>query len=341
VVEDFVLVTLSTLPNATFDYEAAQALMTEAYAAEYDTPDWVPRTYGIQDGPTSYEIADEEVAGSSATVTVLGYWGADLGREWRFTVEQEGGAWKVANIDILGSEDGGGEADAGAVDARTPSEVVQAFVDATLATDASGSVDPDAARGLMTEAYAPRFDEPGFVPLTYGIQDSPTSTEVGPEVIDGSTASVTVLGYWGSDLGREWRFTLEMEGGAWKVANIEIVEEDGGDGGTGSSAFWQLDPVVSEFTVYDNGGYKLVVDFDQPTQDIEATFRIAYFRQDDGTLAYDQERSGVVEAGRYRLTLDSDWSGYDLAAMGFQTGAHDVIAYIDGVEIASGELIVN
>ena len=219
VVENFLLVTLSTLPNATFDYEAAQALMTEAYAAEYETPDWVPRTYGIQDGPTSYEVGDEEIAGASATVTVLGYWGTDLGREWRFTVEQEGGAWEVANI--------------------------------------------------------------------------------------------------------------------------EIIEEDAGGGDAGSSAFWQLNPVASEFTVYDNGGYKLVVDFDQPTQDIEATFRIAYFRQDDGTLAYDQERSGVVEAGRSRLTLDSDWSGYDLAALGFQPGAHDVIAYIDDFQVESGELIVN
>jgi len=220
VVEDFLLVTLGTLPKATFDYEAAQALMTEAYAAEYETPDWVPQVYGIQDGPTSYEIGGEEIAGSSATVTVLGYWGTDLGREWRFTAEQEGGAWKVANIEI-----------------------------------------------------------------------------------------------------------------------VEEVVVGGGD--AGSSAFWQLNPVVSEFTVYDNGGYKLVVDFDQPSQDIEATFRIAYFRQDDGILAYDQERTGLIEAGRERLTLDSDWSGYDLYALGFQPGAHDVIATIDNVEIASGELTVN
>jgi len=161
------------------------------------------------------------------------------------------------------------------------------------------------------------------------------------EEIAGASATVTVLGYWGTDLGREWRFTVEQEGGAWEVANIEIIEEDAGGGDAGSSAFWQLNPVASEFTVYDNGGYKLVVDFDQPTQDLEATFRIAYFRQDDGTLAYDQERSGVVEAGRSRLTLDSDWSGYDLAALGFQPGAHDVIAYIDDFQVESGELIVN
>ena len=96
----------------------------------------------------------------------------------------------------------------------------------------------------------------------------------------------------------------------------------------------------TEFIVYDHGGWKLVIDFDDAPEDFEALVTIDYIREDDGSLAYTQEVNGVIEAGRDRLTLDSDWTGYDLAQLGFKPGVHLVVAYIDYVEIASGQLIV-
>lgn len=225
--------------------------------------------------------------------------------------------------------------------AAQPAAVVEAFVLATLGTLPGAELDEAKARSLMTAAYAPQFDTPGFIPLTYGIQDGPTSYQIAGEAVSGEAATVEVVGYWGESADRRWDFSLEQEEGHWRIAGIQVEEAEESPGETTSeSAFWQLNPVATEFTVYDNGGYKLVVTFDQPAEDIEATFKIEYRREDDGSLVYDQESTGVIEAGRDTLTLDSDWTGYDLAQMGFNPGRHRVLAYIDGVEIASGELTV-
>ena len=223
----------------------------------------------------------------------------------------------------------------------SPTDVVDEFIRVTLGTVPGAAVDDDRARVLMTVAYANEFASPEFVPITYGIQEGPTGYEIAAEEVSGSTASVTVLGYWGADPGRQWRFVLEEEAGLWRVADIEVLEAaESDDEGDTQSPFWQLNPVVEAFTVYPHGGWKLVVAFDPPAEDVGADFRIAYYREDDGSLAYDQESSGVIEAGRVRLTLDSDWSGYDLSQFGFRPGRHRVVAIIDGVAIASGDLVV-
>jgi hypothetical protein len=223
---------------------------------------------------------------------------------------------------------------------RSPTAVVDAFVRLTLGTVPGASVDYDRARALMTVAYAAEFQSSEFVPLTYGIQEGPTSYEIAAEEVSASTANVLVLGYWGADLGRQWRFALQEEAGLWRVADIEVLEDAEPSEQEVESPFWQLNPVVEAFTVYEHGGWELVVSFDPPAEDIGADFRIAYYREDDGSLVYDQESSGVIEAGRTRLTLDSDWTGYDLSAMGFRPGGHRVVTSIDGVELAAGELVV-
>jgi hypothetical protein len=101
VVDDFVRATLGTVPGAAIDYDQARSLMTVSYAREFDSAGFVPIAYGIQDGPTTYEIGDEETSGSTATVTVLGYWGGELGRRWGFALQQEEGAWRIAAINSL------------------------------------------------------------------------------------------------------------------------------------------------------------------------------------------------------------------------------------------------
>ena len=223
----------------------------------------------------------------------------------------------------------------------SPAAVVDEFVRVTLGTVPSAAVDYDRARVLMTAAYAAEFNSPEFVPLTYGIQQGPTSYEIAAEDLSGSTATVLVLGYWGADLGRQWRFVLEEEAGLWRVTSIEVLDAGKpADHEDAQSSFWQLNPELEAFTVNEQGGWKLVVAFDPPAEDIGADVRIEYRREDDGSLAYSQESSGVISAGRIRLTLDSDWTGYDLSQLGFTPGRHRVAATIDGVEIASGELIV-
>jgi hypothetical protein len=223
----------------------------------------------------------------------------------------------------------------------SPTAVVDEFLRVTLGTVPGAAVDYDRARALMTVAYAAEFESPEFVPLTYGIQDGPTSYELTGEEVSGATATIVVLGYWGADLGRQWRFTLEEEAGLWRVGGIDVLEAGEPDGGgEAQSPFWELNPVLETFTVYPHGGWELVVRFDPPAEDIGADVRIEYRRDDDGSLAYSQESSGIISAGRVRLTLDSDWTSYDLSQLGFRPGGHRVTAYIDGVEIASGELTV-
>jgi hypothetical protein len=219
----------------------------------------------------------------------------------------------------------------------TPAEVVDEFIRVTLGTVPGATVDYDRARALMTVAYAAEFDTPAFVPATYGIQEGPTGYEIGAEEVADAGATVLVRGYWGGDPGAQWRFTLVEEAGLWRVAGIEGLD---GDPPGGESAFWQLNPTLETFIVHPHGGWELVVTFDPPVEDVGADFRIEYRRQDDGSLAYSQESSGVVEAGRVRLTLDSDWSGYTPSQFGIEPGAHRVVAHIDDVEIASGTWVV-
>jgi hypothetical protein len=218
--------------------------------------------------------------------------------------------------------------------------VVDAFILATLGTVPGAAVDDDVARSLMTKGYAAEFDSPEFVPLAYGIQQGPDSYGIASEGVFEPTATVLARGYWGSDLGRQWRFALVRENTVWRISGIDVLEEEPVADETPQGAFWELNPVATEFTVYGHGGWKLVVEFDDAPQDIDAQFRIEYLREDDGSQAYAQEDSGVIEAGRDRLTLDSDWTGYDLSQLGFKPGAHRVVAYIDAVEIAAGQLTV-
>ena len=108
VVEAFLKATLGTVPGAAIDYDHARTLMTTSYAAQFDSPAFVPTTYGIQDGPTSYDIASEDIAGTTATVEVIGEWGREPGRRWVFSLNQEGGSWKIASIEGLPVSDSGG-----------------------------------------------------------------------------------------------------------------------------------------------------------------------------------------------------------------------------------------
>lgn len=222
-----------------------------------------------------------------------------------------------------------------------PAEVVDAFVRATLGTVPGAAVDYDRARALMTAAYAAEFDSPDFVPRTYGIQDGPSNYDIVAEDVSATRGTIAVLGYWGGDPGSQWHFVLRQEAGQWRIAAIELPDTaEPVDRDQVASPFWRLNPVVNEFTVRPDGGWKLVVTFDGPSQDIRVQVRMMYVRRDDGTLAYTQEDSGVIEAGRDRLTLDSDWSSYDLDQLGFRPGSHRVVAYFDDREIAAGELLV-
>ena len=101
VVETFMKATLGTVPGAAIDHDHARSLMTSSYAAQFDSSAFIPTAYGIQEGPTGYEISSEEIAGTTATVAVVGRWRGEPGRRWSFVLNQEGGSWRVAAINSL------------------------------------------------------------------------------------------------------------------------------------------------------------------------------------------------------------------------------------------------
>ena len=95
VIESFMKATLGRIPNAEIDYDKARTLMTTSYAAEFDTPMFIPQAYGMQDGPISVEVTDEEILTNTATVTVLGHWGPDNQMYWMFELKKQAGEWKL------------------------------------------------------------------------------------------------------------------------------------------------------------------------------------------------------------------------------------------------------
>ncbi|MEA3355520.1 MAG: hypothetical protein U9Q63_03495 [Patescibacteria group bacterium] len=98
-----------------------------------------------------------------------------------------------------------------------PSRVVELFMRATLGTVPGALIDYDLAKTLMTTSYAAEFTTPMFVPQSYAIQDGPDSYEITNEEVLTDTATVTVLGHWGTENQMYWMFELEKENKDWKL----------------------------------------------------------------------------------------------------------------------------
>ena len=109
VIQEFLLATLGSLPGAAIDYDKAKSLMTAAYAGSFDSPGFIPRVYGIQDGPRAYEITDGYVVDSALEYFVWGFWDGEAAMQWLFILQQENGAWKIAGIEIMTPASPGGE----------------------------------------------------------------------------------------------------------------------------------------------------------------------------------------------------------------------------------------
>lgn len=93
ITEEFMLATLGTLPGAKIDYTKAKTLASQKLLAQWTDDSFVPQFYGIQDGPTTYEITTQSISGTSATVKVEVRWG-DMGLAWAFSLVDENG-WKI------------------------------------------------------------------------------------------------------------------------------------------------------------------------------------------------------------------------------------------------------
>ncbi|MDD5551926.1 MAG: hypothetical protein PHI88_02095 [Candidatus Pacebacteria bacterium] len=97
VVEDFMKYTLGTLPDSNIDYETARNLFIEDLKSQYSDDSFVPRFYGIQDGPDSAKFISENISDNEATVRVDVSFG-EMTTAWAFLLKKEGDLWLISGF---------------------------------------------------------------------------------------------------------------------------------------------------------------------------------------------------------------------------------------------------
>ena len=104
----------------------------------------------------------------------------------------------------------------------SPTETVNIYLYATLGSLPDAVYNTNiAAEHLADDLATQIIDNPSFVPLSYGIQDGPSSVKITDETISGKTATVTVEGSYGGTPSKEWTFTLKHNGTKWLITSID------------------------------------------------------------------------------------------------------------------------
>jgi len=101
-----------------------------------------------------------------------------------------------------------------------PKEVVDKYANYTLM---AFPADSQAKKYLATDLQA-KFDTSGFVPQSYGIQDTPGSISVGEASVSGNKATVRVTGQFGQS-SLTWEFAVSQFNDEWKISKISKVSK--------------------------------------------------------------------------------------------------------------------
>ncbi|MFH1509491.1 MAG: zinc ribbon domain-containing protein [bacterium] len=104
-----------------------------------------------------------------------------------------------------------------------PEKVVTNYINNTLGMLPNSNVDYDAAKKYLSSNLKQQIDTPGFVPLSYCIQDGPTSVNIGTAEISGNTAIVTVGAEYGGNMKDMWDFNLKISDDDWVIASIDCL----------------------------------------------------------------------------------------------------------------------
>ena len=92
--ENFIVLTLGTVPGATLDYDTAKTYLSASERAKCTDDSDIPLFYGIQEGPDTYEMKTQTINGNDATVKVDVLYG-EMMESWAFTLIWQDGAWKI------------------------------------------------------------------------------------------------------------------------------------------------------------------------------------------------------------------------------------------------------
>lgn len=101
-----------------------------------------------------------------------------------------------------------------------PKDVAANYANLTLMTFPA---DMQAKKYLAPELQS-KFDALGFVPNSYGIQNTPDSISVGEANVSGNKATIKVTGQFGQSQ-VIWEFTLAQFNDEWKISKISKVSK--------------------------------------------------------------------------------------------------------------------
>lgn len=96
-----------------------------------------------------------------------------------------------------------------------PKEVAASYANLTLMTFPTDA----RAKEYLAPDLQTKFNTTGFVPQSYGIQNTPDSINVDEANVSGTKATVKVTGQFGQTQ-ITWEFTLSQFNGEWKISTI-------------------------------------------------------------------------------------------------------------------------
>lgn len=103
---------------------------------------------------------------------------------------------------------------------ESPKKVVENFINYSVGTIPTASLDFNAARAYLPNDLKEEFsDDASFAARYYGYQEGPTSVEVVSENINGDDASVKANAFWG-DMGQGWVFGLLKTDNVWQIIDF-------------------------------------------------------------------------------------------------------------------------
>ncbi len=104
-----------------------------------------------------------------------------------------------------------------------PTAVVENYLKATLGTIPEAKINYEAAKKYLTSDLVTKFNGPGFVPLSYCIQDGPQNVRIKPGENLGDKTAVKVEASWGDEWTERLEFVLTKESGQWKINKINCL----------------------------------------------------------------------------------------------------------------------
>lgn len=106
---------------------------------------------------------------------------------------------------------------------RQSTEAVENYMKHTLGTIPGAQIDYEVAKRYLANDLAVQFDRPGFVPISYCIQDGPEKVRIKSKENLGDRTAVKVEASWGDEWTERWEFILVSENGQWKINKINCL----------------------------------------------------------------------------------------------------------------------